>query len=276
MKPTTYYLLPTTAIHLVTWQRSAWAFVLLFFLLRLWQGVGLWQLSAPPTTHVLGDNFYWALHLLQLPQWVLARPLAALLVDILLIVLPIWLIYRPASPLRFAHAPLFILYAVCYNSAQGHHTHAWIASAALSLHLCLSGEEPARWWQGAGRYYACGAMLAAGLWKCLRLTAFSAEQMPNILTQQQAQYVFDGGSWSNIYLYLSGEGAAFAAPLWWGAVLLELSFIIGFFTRRADAYLVGALLLFVLADYLVMSLFFFEFALWCWFFVPITKTEERN
>jgi hypothetical protein len=119
--------------------------------------------------------------------------------------------------------------------------------------------------------------LAAALWKLSRGTAFEPQQMSDIL-QNQHQYLLYAqpqNFYSSIYTYfIAHPNQAFL--LWQLAFWLEFSFIIGFFSRRYDAYLFVALIAFVVADYFLMSLYFFEFGLFAFCFVPIRSHQHLS
>src|SRR5690606_3670725 len=61
---------------------------------------------------------------------------------------------------------------------------------------------------------------------------------------------------------------AVATSLWWAATLLELIFLLGFFTKRFDRWLFIAFCLFLLSDYFVMGLHFWELGVFAVFFLP--------
>jgi hypothetical protein len=262
-------------------QRAAYIMLLFFWLLRAYQGVWLSQLACPLFISVQADNFYWFLHLLGLPQFFLQHYWAALSLDIGILSLLLLLIYNVY--LRWAAVLYFLaslLYFVSYHSALMHHTHSLVPVLVLSMLLCV--KTPANWkiWQPTARYYACGAMLAAALWKLSRGTAFDTEQLADILQNQHQDLLYTQAQrlYAQIYTYLIAHPNQ-AFLLWQLAFWLEFSFIIGFFSRRYDAYLAVALIVFVVADYFLMSLYFFEFGLFAFFFVPIhthqhIKTSE--
>ena len=252
--------------------------LLLFYLLRYWQGVWLWQLAQPMYIHVAADNFYWLAHLANIPQTVLAWPLLSLGLDLSLVFSLAFLAYRPfIKTLAYFAFGLMLLYMVAYNSANLHHTHGLVPLVFMSALLCV--KSPISWplAMAAFRFYACATMLMAGLWKIGRGTAFDVEQMATILQNQHIEllYTQPDAFFSKAYIYLI-ERPKLAFMLWQGAIWLELSFIIGFFTRRADAYLLFALLAFIVADYFLMSLYFFEFSIWGLLFFRVADLGQKQ
>jgi hypothetical protein len=246
------------------WQRAAYLLLLFFYLLRYVQGVWLWQLAQPLYINVGADNFYWLAHLANIPQTFLASPLLSLAVDLSLVGGLAFLAYRPfIRSLSYLVFGLMLIYMLAYHDGTLHHSHSLLPMVFMSALLCV--KSPTAWPLAveAFRFYACATMLMAGLWKVCRGTAFDMEQMSNILQGQHVEllYTYPNAFFSKVYVYLI-ERPKLAFMLWHGAVWLELSFIIGFFTRRADGYLLLALLAFIVADYFLMSLYFFEFSIW--------------
>lgn len=259
-------------------QRAAYLMLLFFYLLRYMQGVWLWQLAQPLYIHVRADYFYWLAHLTNIPQTILAWPLLSLGVDLSIVVSLVFLAYRPfIRSLAYLNLGLIITYLLCFHDGTLHHSHSLLPMFFMSALLCV--KNPISWplAMAAFRFYACATMLMAGLWKVYRGTAFDVEQMAAILQNQHIEllYTQPDAFFSKVYIYLI-ERPKLAFMLWQSAIWLELSFVIGFFTRRADAYLLFALLAFIVADYFLMSLYFFEFSIWGLLFFRVADSGQKQ
>lgn len=242
-------------------QRVAYIMLLFFYILRWWQGVWLYQLSEPIYISPMADNMYWLLHILNIPQYILSNIILGLSVDLGIVLGCAIMAWQPQY--KWGAKGIFILflmYMVSYNSSLLHHTHSVFPYLLVSLLLCVKSNRNWRYYIELGALYAAGTMLLAGLWKLGRLTAFDTEQMSIILQNQHVDILFfkPESIWAHIYSYLIAH-KKLSFLLWHGAVWLELGFVIAFFTKRWDNMLIAALGLFVVMDYVVMGLYFFEF-----------------
>lgn len=105
------------------------------------------------------------------------------------------------------------------------------------------------------RYLFLYVMATAAIWKIMRGAVFQAHEMQNILIEQHIDHLTSDSQdfVSTLHLYLIHH-ASLSQTLYVLATLLELCFVIGFFTRRYDRWLLAAAFVFILADHLVMRL----------------------
>jgi len=126
------------------------------------------------------------------------------------------------------------------------------------------------------RYWVCYIFASAAIWKIVRGAAFDKEHMIETVISQHIDTIVH---WSDHYMsgiasWLIAHPMACAALLI-AAVLSQLTFLIGFFTRNYDKWLMALLGIFVLADYLVMRIEYWEYALLLpLLYIPTSKQKQ--
>lgn len=250
------------------WQSIIYFALFFFWIFRYVEGVWLSDLVNSPYIKINQDIIYWALFLNGIPQIIISNLYIAYSCDFLILLGFGFLILRPQNKfISYAVVLLYFLYFIIYNSSTLHHTHSLIACLFTSIILCFKSKENFKWAIELFRLYACYAMVSAALWKIARKTAFEVEQLSNILVIQHISYILDNpySFKSNVLQFLI-DNSVYSYAFWIGAIALELLFLIGFFTKKYDLFLLIALLTFVVADYWLMDLYFWEFCLFGFFF----------
>jgi hypothetical protein len=243
---------------------------ILIWLGRWWTHTSLHHLHGAAFIDPKADNFYWILLYFNVPQAISGNFYLGLSIDIALVVLPILIFIYPFRRLpALIYAALTILYLVSYNSFATHHEHTLVGLVFVSFLLCFKEADRFRSVFNALRYYTCFLMASAALWKIGRGALWHPEQLPNILLIQHAEALirYPQALFSQWIQFLI-DSPLLSKLLWWGATLLELVFLVGFFTRRYDIYLFVAFWLFLFSDYFVMGLHFWELGILSIFFWP--------
>ena len=217
------------------------------------------QLQQPVFIHSGSDNTFWLLHYLRIPQFFLHNYWAALLFDITITTSCIICIVLPQNKACTYITILGIwLLHFCYSSAAGKH-YAQIGYLLPPLALLIFNEKKfAISWQLI-RYWICFLYCSAGIYKMVYGGFFYANNMSNILQQMNAEWLFfnpKGVQTSCIYFLINHP---FWAQLFYqAAVLIEMAFFIGFFTKKYDKYLVSTLILFHVGNYFLLHISFIE------------------
>ncbi len=238
-------------------------FALLLFaiwVVRLFQHLGLSQMGAPEETEVYADRVFWLLDYLGIIQAVLHFPPLSLGIDLLLLLLPLAMLRYPLLPiLAWAYLPTISLYMIAYNAAATHYEHTLVGVIAISFLLCFKEGAIFSIVLQAIRYYASFIMASAALWKIFRGSLWNEGQMEAILKLQHSDLLIysEPGLYSQ-WIHFLIANPTFATLLWCVATLVELVFIVGFFTKKIDTGLFLAFWLFILADFFVMGLHFWE------------------
>ena len=234
--------------------------LLLIWISRLYQCIGLSQLMQPIFFDSKADRFYWLLDSMGILNALINFMPLSVTVDALLLLLPILMIAYPSNKYySLIYLPTIVLYFSAYSVAATHQEHTLIGAIAAAFLLCFKNSLRFSSVFSALRFYTCFMMFSAALWKIGRGSLWLEGQMTNILKTQHAALISNNesslySSWINYLI----DNPTFADILWWGAALIEISFIIGFFSRKFDGILFVLFWIFLLSDFLVMGLHFWE------------------
>ena len=214
------------------------------------------QLSQPVIIDPGIDNTYWLFHWLGIPRAATHSALWSAVLDILLFLLPIAASMVSA---RRIYAILFSLivpvYQVTFGTYSAHHYHSLVGVLFLSIPFWFAaGQRFSLTWE-AVRYYFFFMFSSAALWKLCRGSAFDAHQMSHILMAQHAQHMYDypDSIFTQLHSYLIAHYRVSWALLL-TMVLVQLSFIGGFFTRRFDRVYLFLFVGFMVMNYIVMQI----------------------
>lgn len=247
-----------------------WLFALLVWCWRGWQGVLLHQLYSAPFIFVGADNFFWLYHALQIPTTIIHSYSLALFLDLSWLLIALYGYWKIQQ--RFLGLLLWILYTnyfIIYNSTTTHHEHILVAGFFCLLLLIINDLKRFIWIFVALRYYALWVFFSAALWKIGLGSWNDAHHLEEILKHQHLQslvYQADS-SYSQVIYWLINQ-PFYTQLLWCLGWLIELSFGIGFFTRKWDKLLGILWLCFFVMDYWIMGLCFAEFCIFILVFYP--------
>lgn len=238
---------------------------LLLFADRWWNGMLLSQLQ--PAFFVTPMNVSaWALMFTGIHNLFINNQSACLIADIVLLGLPmlytvlhIKQLTRPKIVAGYCLLLYNFIYAQCYvlypsNSIEGHI--GWILFPLVLICQRLTSFSLAL---QAIRFVFLFFLASAGIWKIRNGGIFNPEQMSGVLLLQHSQMLVTAPSsfLSEIYYWLIQHPIA-GYMLYLAATLLELVFIVGFFTRKADRWLLLLFFVFLLADMFIMRIKYWE------------------
>jgi hypothetical protein len=232
----------------------------------------LFQLQEPVLIYPESDNSFWLLHIFRFPQLIIKHHWFALAFDIFLIGSVIYVIIVPGEVIfnRFVIIGLWISY-ICYCSAAGKH-YAQIGYLLAPIpFLAIEERRFNLLWEGL-RYWICFLYLSAGVYKIYYGGFGYIENMSHILQQENATwFIFNqhGIQADTIrYLIIHPGIAHFFFRL---TTIIDLSLLIGFFTRRFDRWLLLGLILFHLGNLYLLHISFVEQSL---IFAPFLPWEN--
>jgi hypothetical protein len=234
-----------------------WLFIILVYFFHC--NTLLSQLHQPVFIYSGSDNSFWLVHLLYIPQFFLQHYWAALLFDITLTTSCLICIFLPTNKL-FTYLTIIGIWLLhfCYSSAAGKQ---YAQIGYLITPTALLFFNPTKFafsWQLV-RYWVCFLYGSAGLYKIINGGFSHPLNMSNILQQMNAEWLYFNptGFQSTSIFYLINH--PFLSQLFFiVATLVDLSCIIGFFTKKYDQYLVGMLILFHLGNYFLLHISFIE------------------
>jgi hypothetical protein len=243
------------------------AYLSVFYVLALWkwlEGGWLYQ-YAPFVFQTRIDGTTWLFMRSGLHQWLISHPGLYFWADLFFYTMPLlwywvdrrwpgrsWLLGWLMLIVNWVYVQTFTLYPT--NSIEGHF--AWLMMPLLFLSrdekgfsLVLSGL----------RYVFLFFFFSAGFWKIFWGGVFIPAQMSNILIAQHAHLLTQNPQtlytqWIQWLIHHPTIGWV----LYLLAMLIELIFAVGFFTRRWDRWLLVLFLLFLFFDHLIMQIAYYE------------------
>ncbi len=251
-------------------KRIIYLFLLGSWLLRLYQGVLLYQLAGASFVSVKADNSFWIYHALQIPEYILGNQFLGLFLDLIWLILSIsGLISKSGRKKGLLMFAVFINYYIIYHSVATHHEHTLNGILFMLLLITISNNKTFILCFEALRYYVLFVMFSAFLWKLFRGSLFEAGQMSEILKHQHIEYItsYPDSGYSNFICYFISK-PIISNLLWYMGWITEMIFIVGFFTKKYDRWLGILFLAFFVMNYILMNLCFIEFCIFLIVFWP--------
>lgn len=226
----------------------------------------LWLYQAEPSfIYLRKDLTTWLFMQTGLHQWLLNNPKGCILFDILFYSAPLiyFLIYR----LKISWSPIAALvmflvnfcYIQCYTLYPINSIEAQISWLLFPLVFIPRNEKTFALLFDGLRYFFLFFFASAAAWKIAQGGLFNMDQMQGILLFQHNQMLTNSpGYWQTNLLYYLIQHPVLSYSVYLSAMLLEASFIIGFFTKRFDKLLAIVFIIFLIADYFIMRIPYFE------------------
>lgn len=228
---------------------------LLILLNRLWASSLFTGMKHPVFLFQQNEWAYQLFLQINIHQTITGHFLVALLFDLALFTTPALFIITLKRAYAIAFSGLLLIYFFTFNLVTGHHYHGLIAAIVITLPFWTSKEQHFNLLWQAARYYWLYIFVSAALWKILRGSIFYTEQLSNILQAQQLHLLLQkpDSPHAQMVQYLIANNTTAHAVLIIN-VLVQLSFLIGFFTKKFDHLLFALAFIFCLANYFVMSI----------------------
>jgi hypothetical protein len=227
-------------------------------------GLFLYQIQ-PAFFYTRKDLVTWLFMQTGIHQWLLNNSGGWILFDVLFYSMPMLYLFTYKYSVKLSSAVAVIMFLInwcyvqCYtlypsNSIEGHI--AWLFFPIIfmptdkrTFMLLFEGL----------RYFFLYFFVSAAVWKLAQAGLFSISQMSGVLLYQHKELLTSSpGYWqSNFVLYLI-QRPGLSYLLYLSAALLELSFIIGFFTKKYDRLLLMLFIVFLLMDHLIMRIPYYE------------------
>ena len=143
------------------------------------------------------------------------------------------------------------------------------------LFCCISQEKYTAIFN-ALRLIFIGIFFSAGVWKFATGALFNVEEMSAVLLNQHAQILVEATKTFKIatILFLV-EHKVLSYLFYLASFIAEISFIVGFFTKKFDKYLAILLGLFLIFDFALMFIYYFSWVVFIGF-LYFTKFEREN
>lgn len=229
--------------------------LLLIILVRFFNHTLVSQMSSPPFLNHEKEWVYHFVFLSGIAQTITGNYFIAFIFDICLFLFPVLFLATRKTIFAFLTTLSLVICFFIFNMVTGHHYHGLVGAMVISVPFWF--KEQKRFllvWEGA-RYYFLYIFTSAALWKIFRGSVFSEEQLSNILRMQQIDLLLQhpDSFQSEVVRFLIAH-ARIAHGVLIINVIIQLSFLIGFFSKKFDNLLIALAILFCLANYFVMSI----------------------
>ena len=151
------------------------------------------------------------------------------------------------------------MYVQCYTLYPTNSIEAHIAWLLFPIAFLTANAKTFRLLMEGLRYFFLFFFVSAGIWKIVTGSIFNTEQMTGILLYQHADLLLTStGYWQTNFIQWLIDHPTIGFSLYLAATLLELLFIIGFFTKKYDHLLIAGAILFLIFDQLIMRIPYYE------------------
>lgn len=242
-------------------------YCIIFYALMMYKwcnGMMLYQVQ-PLFFYTREDIFTWVFMQAGLHQWLLNNPAGWYLSDILFYTAPLALLM--AAYKKSSWIPALALYTLavnwayiqCYTLYPTTSVEGYTPWLFFPVVFMFSNEKTFALLIEALRYFFLFFMASAGLWKFIQGGIFNMHEMSGVLLYQHNQQLTNSPAYrqTEFYYYLI-QHSTLSWFLYLLATLIELSFIIGFFTKKYDRQLAVLFIIFLIADYFLMRIPYFE------------------
>ncbi len=258
--------------------RTVMIFILICLIQRYYGHVLPFQLQSPIVTKAYYDLSYWIFKLLDIQFFVMNDPTYSILFGILLFLSCIVLIIIPDNyGFAIMFTILIFLMSININLYIGHSMHYLGTMVIVPIAFWARSKRSfALLWEGV-RYYACWVYASAFIWKIV-LGAFwqwdagvltFKNNFATFLYLNPTGYLTDVYYWFLDYPALLNIGHKIV-------LLAESVFIIGFFTKKMDRWLILAALFIFLTTLFFADVFFIENLIIIFTFVSVHTWQKLS
>ena len=239
---------------------AVFGLLLLFFISRFYSNSMLHQLCRPILISPEIDNTYWIFHLLQIPEMLTHNIYFAWSFDIIIFSLTVsCLVFRKIFFLPMLLFIFLFAYLLIFNSYAGHHYYFSAGLLFIVLPFATTDNKKFDLLFEAARYYCCFLYASSGLYKLIRGAIFNSEQMSSILMNDNTDkmYYNPHSLSAEVISYLI-QRPELSQWLFMATAIIELSFLIGFLTKKFDLILLLGIALFHTGNYVLLGISFIE------------------
>lgn len=257
-------------------------FVWLFFVIsyQWWADLMLSQLESPVLLRLDLDLTYWIIHLTGIGELIRSNYPVALTFDITLSALCLLTAFFPKRiVLPLLTGIFFLVYCVLLNSYQCWHYHNIITLSLLIVPFCFKSLKTFSLAFTGLRYFVAFIYASAAIWKIFRGSVFNSGQMQWLIEHNYVDRLaiddYKMNFLETAMFNLSNYPLLADIALILG-VSMEASFILAFFTRRFDYYLIVIGVIFHLITTILVDVSFLQ--LWILFvvFIPMKQIERMK
>lgn len=254
-----------------------YSFFIVFMVVRYFNELFLHQLISNPIRSPRIDLVVWITHYIGIPN-LISNQIVSLTFDFIILLLPILILYRIFKGKKFNNLSaslclffgLYILFIYCFPTLS---IRKYLGLVLIPIAFIFQSKRRYYYYLELMRYYILFVFTSASLWKILRGVAWDPRHMQLTL---KAQHIDNFVNWPDHYITkliaTLIEHPSFCTTLFILAVISQLLFFIGFITKKYDKLLAILMLIFILSDYLVMRIEYWEFIV----FLPLFLGKYPN
>jgi hypothetical protein len=255
-------------------QQIYFLLVLLWYVCMWYNSVLFSQLNDSPLTTVQNDLTYFLLYKIHFFDLVTHSPTASLIFDVsLLLSILCSLIFSTIKTFPKIFIVLYGYYFLTVFFYSGSHGH-WVGLLMTCWLFWANTDKKFAIFFEFIRYYVLFHFVSAGFYKIAHSGLYHVEGFAKTIFSQNILVIFENlNSWhSKLVIYLS-ESPMLSYGLLIGGTLLELSFLIGFFTKKFDVLLFVLVVVFMLSCYYFMHIIFYEMPFFALFLICKVKPD---
>lgn len=253
-------------------------YYLVFLLWRMASHILPYQLEEPVLTKLRYDFSFWLFRLAGLDRLLVESKTGAIIFTAALLLSCILAIIFPRKRgYIISFSILYLMFTIASNMYLCHSLHyygmmTWIAVAFWSK----KDEIFELLWEGM-RYYACWIYGSAFVWKFINGVFFQWNAGVLSFKNNLTEYLYYNPDTAVAHIYYYFLQHSFWLNIGHKFVfLLEGSFIIGFFTKKFDKYLIASGLMIFMSIYFFSDVFFAELQILLLTFLPVTVWRSLN
>lgn len=237
------------------WKRIVLGFISICLIWYWYSGMMLHHIADSPFKYKGADPAYWLVYFIQIDRLILFNNNSALIFSCLLtlsFIAAAFFVHNRA--LAILAGVLLLLYQILFNMKLGYHTHHLYGLQFAMLPFYF-GKERFVTMCGFARFMVCLTYFFAGFFKLAGKGWSEISSFSNTLQNQHAAYFyFESDSLRTIGASWLSSNVNIAFVFFCIAMLMQLSFISGFFTRKFDRWLALFLIAFHVMDWYLMNL----------------------
>ncbi len=242
-------------------------YCIIFYVLavfKCWNGLFLFQVK-PHLYNTRFDFVTWLLMDTGIHQWLLNNPNGWMLFDTLFYITPLFFIcsfFYKQKAAAIAAALMLVtnwIYIQCFTLYPTNSMESYTAWLLFPFLFMMTNMRSFYFVLHALRYFFLFFFMSAGIWKITQGAVFNVEQMSGVLLFQHAEYLTSSpGDWYSKFIYWVVQHPAIGHSIYIAGTILEVGFVIGFFTKKYDTFLLVGFALFLLFDILLMRIHYWE------------------
>lgn len=252
------------------WKKTVLLFIIGVLCWYTWSGMMLHHVFDSPFHYKGADPAYWLLDSTGIPEMLTSAYGHAQIFTILLMTsfVAALIFHRKNWPV-LAAGMLLLVYQIVFNMKIGYHAHHLFGLQFALFPFYFTGTKYFQVSVSAARLMACATYATAGLFKLKGGAWLLPDSFVNTLQNQHAAFLYFGeGSFRVWCIHFMLTQPVLLWLMFLSAMLLQLSFAAGFFTRKFDRILAIFILIFHLMDWFLMNLgVFMAMTIMCWLFL---------